>query len=189
RVVAVTGLANARKVHVHIPSQGAVRLAYSSRALPPDRVSVKEGPAPSNGDDLGVRWPIAFDAGLRLYAVALGDEAREAFATTFQAWMGEHGNRLRGMIQAAEVGLGWSVRRGEDGALRTEATVPVRAGVSTQALTDAAIATLRGSGFTIDGKSAQLALPEGVATALGGTTLTIEIDDSAQPVVYRLVIE
>lgn len=194
RVVAVTGLANARKVHVHVPATGPVRLAYSSRAEPADRVTVKLGPDPQAGTDIGLRLPNMFDAGLRVYAVALGAEARAAFGQRFQGWMGEHGNRLRGLIQAAEVGLTWSVRpvdAGEegDGGLRIEATIPIRQGVSTQALIDAAMATLRGSGFTAEGKRAQMQLPETLAHAMGGRTLSIEVDDSGEPVLYRLSIE
>lgn len=193
RVVAVTGLANARKIHVHVPENGPVRLAYSSRAEPADRVTVKLGPDPQAGADVGLRLPNVFDAGLRVYAVALEAEARAAFGQRFQGWMGEHGNRLRGMIQAADVGLTWSVQRvereGERDGLRIEATIPIRQGVSTQALVDAAMATLRGSGFTGEGTRAELALPETLADALGGQTLAIEVDDSGDVVRYRVKIE
>lgn len=194
RVVAVTGLANARKIHVHVPENGPVRLAYSSRAEPADRVTVKLGPDPQAGADVGLRLPNVFDAGLRVYAVALEAEARAAFGQRFQGWMGEHGNRLRGMIQAAEVGLAWSVKpvdAGEEGesGLRIEATIPIRQGVSTQALIDAAMATLRGSGFTAEGARAEIALPETLAGAMGGRTLAIEVDDSGDVVRYRVKIE
>lgn len=193
RVVAVTGLANARKVHVHVPTTGPVRLAYSSRALPADRVTVKLGPDPQAGADVGLRLPNVFDAGLRLYAVALQEAPRAAFGQRFQSWMGEHGNRLRGLIQAADVGLTWSIesveREGERDGLRIEATIPIRQGVSTQALIDAAMATLRGSGFAAEGTRAEIQLPETLAYALGGHTLSIEVDDSAHPVVIRISVE
>jgi len=189
RAVAVTGLANARKIHVHVPSSGAVRLAYSSRAEPADRVTTRLGPDPVGGADLGVRWPNVFDASLRLYAICLDEQARLAFSEQFQDWMGRNGNRLRGLIQATEVGLDWSVEATDEGGLRLSLTIPIREGVSAQALADAAGATLRDSGFEVDGSRATLELPEAVADALGGATLNIEVDVEATPMAYRIVVE
>lgn len=189
RVVAVTGLANARKIHVHVPDQGAVRLAYSSRALPAEDVSTRNGPAPAAGGEVGVRWPATFDAGLRTYAVALGDESREAFAKEFQEWMGVNGGRLRGIIQAVEIAMDWSVSRTEDDGLRIEVSTPVRHGIDTVRLIEAVKATLANSGFQVEGQRGELALPDAVAAAVGGGTLAIEVDDSAEPVVMKLTIE
>lgn len=188
RVVAVTGLANARKVHVHVPESGPVRLAYSSRALPPDEVSVRNGPAPAAGSAVGARWPSMFDAGLRTYAVALGDEPRQAFGQQFQQWMGQHGNRLRGIVQAVEIGMDWSIEASDDG-LRTEFVMPVREGIEVARLAEAMRATLVGSGFEAGGAGGTLALPEHVAAALGGSTLSIGIDSQREPAVVQIVIE
>lgn len=188
RVVAVTGLANARKVHVHVPESGPARLAYSSRALPPDEVSVRNGPAPAAGSAVGARWPSMFDAGLRTYAVALGDEPRQAFGQQFQQWMGQHGNRLRGIVQAVEIGMDWSIEHGDDG-LRTEIVIPVREGIEVARLAEAMRATLVGSGFEAGGAGGTLALPEHVAAALGGSTLSIGIDSQREPAVVQIVIE
>lgn len=188
RVVAVTGLANARKVHVHIPERGAVRLAYSSRALPADEVSERMGPTPAVEGQVGVRWPAVFDAGLRTYAVALDDAPREAFAKQFQQWMSVNGGRMRGIIQAVEIAGKWTVERTEDG-LRIEVTAPVRQGIETDRLIDAVKATLANSGFEVDGQRGQFTLPDAVASALGGNTLAIEVDDSGEVAVVRITVE
>lgn len=188
RVVAVTGLANARKVHVHVPDNGAVRLAYSSRALPPEEVSTRSGPEAAAGSAVGARWPTLFDAGLRTYAVALGEEPRQAFGQQFQQWMGQHGNRLRGIVQAVEIGMDWSVQQRGDG-LRTEIVVPVREGIEVARLAEAMRATLDGSGFEAGDAGGTLALPEHLADALGGDTLSIGIDSQREPAVIRIVIE
>lgn len=189
RVVAVTGLANARKIHVHVPEQGAVRLAYSSRALVPEDVSTRTGPAPAAGGEVGVHWPTVFDAGLRTYAVALEDGPREAFAKKFQEWMSVNGGRLRGIIQAVEIAMDWSVKRTDDDGLRIEVSTPVRQGIETVRLIEAVKATLANSGFEVEGKRGELALPEAVVSAVGGDTLSIEIDDSIEPVVVKITIE
>lgn len=188
RVVAVTGLANARKVHVHIPESGSTRLAYSSRALVPEDVNSRSGPQPAAGSAIGVRWPAVFDAGLRTYAVALGDEQRQAFGQQFQQWMGQHGNRLRGMVQAVEIGMDWSVERSEDG-LRTEVVVPIREGIEMPRLAEAMRATLLGSGFEATDTGGKLTLPEHVAAAMGGQTLSITVDIEREPAVLKIVIE
>jgi hypothetical protein len=196
RVVAVTGLANARKVHVHVPESGPVRLAYSSRALPADEVTERFGPASAVegavDGQVGVRWPAVFDAGLRTYAVALDDAQREAFAKEFQQWMSVNGGRLRGIIQAVEIAGDWNVSRAEDG-LRVEVTTPVRQGIETARLVEAVKATLANSGFEIveggEGNRGVLTLPEAVASALGGTTLAVEVDDSGQVAVVRITVE
>lgn len=188
RVVAVTGLANARKVHVHVPESGAARLAYSSRALVPEDVNSRTGPQPATGSAVGVRWPAVFDAGLRTYAVALGDEQRQAFSQQFQQWMGQHGNRLRGIVQAVEIGMDWSVDRRDDG-LRTEIVVPIREGIEIPRLAEAMRATLLGSGFEATDTGGNLTLPEHVAEAMGGQTLSIVIDIEREPAVLKIVIE
>lgn len=189
RVVAVTGLANARKIHVHVPEQGAVRLAYSSRALPAEDVSTRTGPASAVEGDIGVRWPAVFDAGLRTYAVALEDEPREAFARRFQEWMSVNGGRLRGIIQAVEIAMDWSVSRTADDGFRTEVSAPVRQGIETARLIEAVKATLANTGFEVEGNRGKLALPEAFASAVGGQTLAIEVDDTAEPVVMKITIE
>lgn len=189
RVIAVTGLANARKIHVHVPESGAVRLAYSSRALPAEDVSTRIGPAPAGESEVGVRWPAVFDAGLRTYAVALEDEPREAFARRFQEWMGVNGGRLRGIIQAVEIAMDWSVSRTADDGSRTVVSTPVRQGIETARLIEAVKATLANTGFEVEGNRGELALPEAFASAVGGQTLAIEVDDTAEPVVMKITIE
>lgn len=188
RVVAVTGLANARKIHVHIPEQGAVRLATSSRAEPADRVTVRMGPEVSGNGSVGARVPVLFDAGLRAYAVALEDAPRAAFGRRFQDWMGVHGGRLRGLIQATEAQVRWSVTRTQTG-LRTTLEIPVRAGIDTPRLVDAAMATMRGTGFDVQGQRGTLTLPEALARAMGGGRLSVEVDTAGQVAVYRVVVE
>ncbi len=178
RVVAVTGLANARKIHVHVPESGAVRLAYSSRALPPEDVTTRSGPSPDAGD-VGARWPALFDAGLRTYAVALEPDDRQAFGRQFQQWMGQHGNRLRGIVQAVEIGVSWSIDSTETG-LRTRIVVPVREGVEIPNLTEAIKATLTGAGFSVEGDAGTLSLPPTVADAFGGSALTIQLEQVEQ---------
>lgn len=189
RVVSVTGLANARKVHVHVPESGPVRLAYSSRALVPEDVSTRTGPAPAAGGEVGVRWPAVFDAGLRAYAVALEDGPREAFAKKFQEWMSVNGGRLRGIIQAVEIAMDWSVSRTEGDGLRVEVSTPVRQGIETVRLIEAVKATLANSGFEVEGQRGVLALPAGVASAVGGGTLAFEVDDSVDRGVVKITIE
>jgi hypothetical protein len=175
RVVAVTGLANARKVHVHLPERGPARIAYSSRALPAGEVSTRSGPAPVGDARVGVRWPVMFDAGLRVYVVGLGDEPRRAFASSFQQWMGVHGNRLRGVIQALDAGVSWSVTRTEGG-LRTSVEIPVRPGVELDALLEAVAAALTGSGFAVEGDGGTLTLPQTLGAAMGGGVLTVTLE-------------
>jgi|GEM_PF-5297032 len=189
RVVAVTGLANARKIHVHIPDSGAVRLAYSSRALPADQVTERTGPASAVDGQVGVRWPAVFDAGLRTYAVALDDAQREAFAKRFQEWMSINGGRLRGIVQAVEIAGEWSVTTVEDNGRRVEVSTPVREGIETVRLIEAVKATLANSGFEVEDKRGVLALPKSVASALGGESLAIEVDDSDEPVVLKITID
>lgn len=195
RVVAVTGLANARKIHVHIPESGAARLAYSSRALPPEDVSTRSGPPPAGESAIGVRWPAIADAALRAYAVALEEDARAQFGTAFQQWMGTHGNRLRGILQALEIGMNWSVEPASDGLGATTIIIPVRDGIDTPRLAEALKVTLGGSGFTIDDDAGTLALPGSLVTALGGSTLTIQLErqddeeeDNGQGVPARLIV-
>lgn len=175
RVVAVTGLANARKIHLHVPESGAVRLAYSSRALVPGDISTRTGPPPAGETAIGVRWPAIADAALRAYALALEEDARAEFGASFQQWMGAHGNRLRGILQAVEIGMDWSVEPTGDG-LGATIAIPVRNGIDMPRLAEALKATLASSGFTVDDDAGTLALPGSVAAALGGSTLTIELE-------------
>ncbi len=189
RVVALTGLANARKIRVHVPESGAVRLSYSSRAQTADKVTTRVGPDPADETMIGVRWPSVFDAGLRMYAFALGDEARQAFTERFQAWMGSNGNRLRGLIQATEVAMDWSMTSNGQGGPGLSVTIPIRDGVNGQALADAASATLRDSGFAVQGNRATLELPASLAAAVGAQTLVIEVDTESTPMAYKISVE
>ncbi len=189
RVVGLSGLSNARKIRVHVPDSGVVRLSYSSRSQTPDKITTRVGPSSAVDGQLGARWPNIFDAGLRMYALALDEAARQAFTQRFQTWMGTNGNRLRGLIQATEIAMRWSAGSGLDSAPGLSVTIPIRDGVDGRALLDAASATLRDSGFEVEGNRAKMAMPGTLSDALGGQTLVIEVDTDATPTVYRILVE
>jgi len=172
RVLAVSGLANARTILAHLPGRGAVRLAYTSRAEPPERVHTRDGPA--HEAMVGARWPRIIDAALRAYGAGLGPEGGREFAQSFRAWMEPNGGRLRAVLGAAGEGVAWSVAPDARGLV-----VPVRDGVPAERLVEVALPLGAALGMERSDGGWTLSLPAAMARALGGSTLRVAITQDA----------
>lgn len=188
RVVAKTSLANARKVHVHLPETGPVRLAYSSRAKPPDSVTVRTGRAPTPADTIGISVPNLIDMSVGSYMVSLEAEELALFERRFREWMGTDGGRLRRLVGGPENGGRWTLVHTEGG-LRTTVEVAMMPVVDAAQAFETAAPALTNLGFVVEGQRAVLALPDAVARALGGSSLSIEMDTTQRPAMLRVVVE
>ncbi|MEO1008433.1 MAG: hypothetical protein AAFX79_07690 [Planctomycetota bacterium] len=186
-VLRATGLANARKIHLTLPDDGAVRLAYSSRAEPADRVAVVEGPAglgEADGFGFGSNWPRIANAVLALYAAALPAESRGAAGQRIRSWMEANGGRLRAILGAADAGGAWSLKAG-----RPALAVPVRDAVGEARLREVAGPLFPALGMAEIENGGSMPLPAHFAAALGGSTLTATIETREGGLFYVLAIE
>lgn len=188
RVVAKTSMANARKVHVHIPEAGPTRLAYSTRAQPPESVRVRTGPRPRGLGGIGISVPNLIDNSIGAYMSALEVAENNAFAQRFQEWMAANRASIFRVVMAPGTGFDWTLTHTETG-LRLALDIPVQDGVDATRIFELGDPSLATLGFVVEEERRVFHLPQDVARAVGGTKVWLEVDTEAEPAIFRVVME